>query len=171
VDHCSGHICLRHNLSRSSSSRASRPDPSGAESGWASSAAASLSSPRVLMRRLQSNCSRVRTRVPRTVAAPRRGWERSRKSHRAGPVTDEATGIDRPQATQVNSALLVRACPRICVEEQHMGVDWGVIQLIRRHPVVTLFVRAYGCPGRYRYRARLESWKAVGGGRWSGPRP
>ena len=33
VDHCSGHFCLRHNLSRSSSSRASRPDPSGAESG------------------------------------------------------------------------------------------------------------------------------------------
>jgi hypothetical protein len=55
-----------------------------------------------LMRRLQSNCSRVRTRVPRTVAALRRGWERSRKSHRASPVIDDATGIDRPQATPVN---------------------------------------------------------------------
>ena len=85
--------------------------------------------------------ARDRTRVPRTVAAPRRGWERSRKSHRPGPVTDEATGIDRPQATQVHFS-----CEHVLefVEEQHMGADWGVIQLARRHPVVTLFVLAYG---------------------------
>jgi uncharacterized protein len=100
--------------------------------------------PRVLMRRLQSNCSRVRTRVPRTVAALRRGRERERKLHRAGPVIDDATGIDRSQTTPVNPPPF--SCEHV-LEFVWKNSTWevtGVLQLIRRHPVVTLFVLAYG---------------------------
>ena len=84
--------------------------------------------------------------------------------------------MTRPGSTdhkppRVTSALLVPACPRIHVEEQHKGVTGELMQLIRRHPVVTLFVLAYGLSWAFRYRARSESWKAVGGGRWSGAQP
>jgi CAAX protease family protein len=75
-------------------------------------------------------------------------------------------GIDRTQATSITSALLVRACPRIHVEERTWEVTGELIQLIRRHPVVTLFVLAYGLSWAVQIPRALgvlqgSGWRAV----------
>ena len=92
--------------------------------------------------------------------------ERSRRPHRAGPVIDDATGIDRTQATSVTSALLVRACPRI-LEEQHMGGDWRVDSVdptTSRGDFVRPCIRSVlGGTDTARARSPTRQWVAGGG--------
>src|SRR5829696_4723700 len=57
------------------------------------------------------------------------------------------------------------------MEEQHMGGDGELIQLIRRHPVVTLFVLAFGLSWAVqipRVRSPRRQW-VEGGGLGSSP--